>query len=404
MSQKTVSVKQIQDGDVIGFKKAVNGREHQARQYGVVINIARNDGAIVGFEVLPIIPHDANQYIANDPKNYMYARGSGALEDMGLDKVNPNKSWRLNYDPCVIKNVAKDLGTNTNGTVTRHGTIARTNTLDSIYHHLQMQKIERAALLGLTPEIRGNQTLVRAEEMKQGEHGRKTNNEIDRQNLTGQDALDPSAISRTRKGPPRFTPAKTSGVSKELNISLEDAAKLKLITHKVKKILQTITKAQAEPITTLKQAFEIASNNPGLLQAYIDAENDMTWKEALESGVLDFETDSPEKEKFFYDTINKGLASDKRKNTALTLNQIYGVATNDPNSITSLFDDGAEGEIALAGITESYLAAPVVKAPTMKSDKLVSAITKGWNKFKADEPYKNPDYREVQYMHPILSR
>lgn len=282
MSER-VSPKDIRIGDVITFRRHLGLPEGKSPKTntGLVMNHHEKDGKLLGFDVFPLTEHSQDEFIPNDDTHYMIGRRDViSINDMGL---NSDKNHRLNFKGHIIPNSGEYLNEDCKGGVNRLGSLAGSTLLGYLaersmrsqgnYGAFFASSVEMARLKGNAP----NMTMIRIEETQSVERGKNLQKERERQDFSGDDTITVCKGAKSEIGSEKIRKQRANtphGEGKIRDISLEDAAKLSLISGGVEKFFSQAHDARRKPFETLQQVFDIADKNPELIQRWQQRANE----------------------------------------------------------------------------------------------------------------------------------
>jgi len=393
MTRQNVPISSLHEGDVIAIKNTRDGIATKSWQYALVITPPfKRAGQVQGVEVFMLRPHDPGEYIKNDPYHYMYGDSYDHQAVKAAMGLHGDKNWRLHYSVNFVPNNPAFLGLD-GGMVRKTGSISNDPAFNFIIHHASTLNINHINSPVLDEQdrrqlgLRRSALLDRIAETGGVERGRNIRREAERQKQ-GADSYADMPQRTEPTGKKKVKPSKPLEPVYHLNISLDDAVKLNIVTRQLKNILASIKNENGNKITTLREAWIIATKQPELLDNIFDETNQTTMSQARASGLLEMPEAS-------YQIIMKSFSDKRRKNNDPdpTVDSIYKTLFNeknaDPDRILGLFDDEDDALEVAEDIEEAWLSLPLNVSDKKPPKNLVSKIKKVWSAF-ANEAVHNP--------------
>ena len=392
MSRQNILMSKLQEGDVIAVKNSLNGAPSKGWQYALVITPpVKKAGQVQGVEVFMLKGHDPSEYLPNDPYHYMYGTGYENESIKNLMGLHDDKNWRLRYHIDFIPNDTAYLGLEEIGKVRKTGSITNDPAFNKIVYHASTLNLTHINGPSISDEDRKKLGLQQStfltdiEQTGGVERGKNIKAEIKRQDAGADTSADMGQIVPSGKRKPRKNKQLTEVLT--LNISLEDADKLNIITRNFRNVLSAIKNTNGESITTLREAWLIATQKPELLKDIYAEANNTTMTQARETGLLEM----PEG---LYQTIMKSFSDGRRSNDPdPTVDFVYKILfdgeNGNPDRILGLFDDEDDKIDVIDDIQEAWLSLPINTTTKRTPKNLDSKIVKIWSKF-AEEATTNP--------------
>ncbi len=265
-----ISPKSVLQGDIIQFEKhlARDGTPTADTNMGVVVDFIRDkQQQLMGYEIFPLKAHPKDNWLPNDPNNYMIDRP----KDLKAIDLDPDKNYRLQYKSHIIPNSGEYLNEDKKGGVQRVGSMNDTTLFASILTHADRLEINLGRFFNGSREAKQLQgtdrktAVQKIEENQSVEQGRKLSIEQERQDSydatlvsskVTNDACDTKKIRKRRSNTQH-----KNGIIKD--ISLEDAERKGVLDSKTVSALTTeFDKRRTKPLVTLGQFYELAHDKP----------------------------------------------------------------------------------------------------------------------------------------------
>ena len=270
MAKETVSARQIQAGDIIAYHDYQGNRDgvNNNASYALVYAVAKIEGHVRGYEVLPIdhFPKDQFLQVKGDQRKYLIT-SKGNLETIQQMGLSLQQNHVLNYHLRVIENSEQHLKKR-QGSVTRIGSVANTDFFDRVLEHAGRLDLSHAGLVGLTFEdeknlsgMRSSGALSNIELFQLAPKGKNIHVERERQET-------PDGTSREPKKTRRKKRHALTGKGVTFDIRLQDAAKIGLISQETVDAVMRgeLATENKKPVETLKDLHTLCAKDPSKLQ------------------------------------------------------------------------------------------------------------------------------------------